>query len=53
MKLLLGVIATLVAASSAKVFFEEQFKDGKSEFSFIIKCTMDFNLYQYILAICY
>merc|ERR1712078_660132 len=27
MKLLLGVIATLVAASSAKVFFEEQFKD--------------------------
>ena len=38
MKLLLGVIATLVAASSAKVFFEEQFKDGKSEFFFIIYC---------------
>ena len=29
MKLLLGLIVTLVATSHAKVFFEEQFKDGK------------------------
>ena len=27
MKLLLGLVVTLVASSSAKVFFEEQFKD--------------------------
>ena len=29
MKLILGLVATLVAASSAKVLFEEQFGDGK------------------------